>query len=500
MQNVSKYNSHNHFSIEIAARSRSLVSIENFSFPENGITVLLGESGIGKSLIARAIYGLLDPKLLDISINKQSFSKYLQTSYAKQLRKNSFFVFQEPSTHLNPMLRLSEQLNEGDLASYQERMESLYRLWQETPREKINDLLKLYPKPYRPSGGEKQRILIAMAFKKIDIRQKLDGNSGTTLYVFDEPTGNLDNFYRNIFIKELFDKYRRQAFTILLITHDYSLISEIEHKHADLAGHVNFKELSRSNGELRLNEFAGVGYLSWLQQPVQKQQRGSLLFQLSERIHIFGRELIISRDIQGRQAGPLTIHAHEMVYLKAKSGVGKTTIAKVIMGLIKAEAFACHIGNLKINAKTPLAVWKKQLWATRIGMVFQHADEALNLNAKVSAVFKGLPVKIDEQRLIRELQYLIGDQIDNTFLQKKVSHMSGGQKQKLNLLRTFLTDPDILILDEPLNGLDFESIKKVMAYLRDKQAQGKGILLISHNEEIFDHFIPEKNIFYLREA
>ena len=289
-------------------------------------------------------------------------------------------------------------------------------------------------------------------------------------------------------------------FTILLITHDYSMISEIEQKHADLADHIYFKELTRSNGELRLHDFAGANYLSWLQQPIADSQRGKLLFQLSNRIKVFGRTLKISRDTEGRQASPLIIYAHEMVYLKAKSGVGKTTVAKIIMGLIKGDDFSLHLGRIKINNKTSISVWKKKLWAKRLGMVFQHADEALNLNAKVSAIFKGLPVTIDEEQLIKELRHLIGKQIDHTFLKKKVSYLSGGQKQKLNLLRTFLTNPDILILDEPLNGLDFESIKKVMTYLGEKQAQGKGILLISHNEEIFDHFIPEKNIYYLHEV
>jgi len=258
--------------------------------------------------------------------------------------------------------------------------------------------------------------------------------------------------------------------------------------------------LTRENGNLRLNDFAGVDYLSWLQQPVKTKQRGQLLFRLSDRIRIFGRELRVSRDKEGSQNCPMPIYAHEMVYLKAKSGVGKTTVAKVIMGLLKAENFSLQIGRTKLNNKTALTVWKKKMWAKRLGMVFQHADEALNLNAKVAAVFKGLPLRIEEKQLIRELQHLIGGQIDRTFLQKKVSHLSGGQKQKLNLLRTLLTDPDILILDEPLNGLDFESIKKVMSYLAEKQSLGKGILLISHNEEIFDHFIPQENIFYLHEV
>jgi ABC-type glutathione transport system ATPase component len=499
MQNENKYNSLHTFAVEISRRNRSLVSIDKFSFHENTVTVLLGESGIGKSLLMRSVYGLVDPKLLQVSINGQPVSAYLATPYAEEVRKNSFFVFQEPSTHLNPMIKLDDQLNEGDLSLYRDRLENMYLLWQETPQQKIKDLLNLYPKSNRPSGGEKQRILISMAFKKIDLWQNKFSNAKDTLFVFDEPTGNLDNFYRNIFIKALFDKYRKKPFTIILITHDYSLISEIKYKHSDLSRHVFFKELKRTNGKLISQDFASDYYLSWLQTPVPIIPVNTLLFELSDRIRVFGRKLKICKDMQGKKSVPLTIHSSEIVYLKARSGMGKTSLAKVIMGLIREGSFCLKIGEEKLDAHTPVSYWRKKIWTKRMGMVFQHADEALNQNAKVIEIFKGLPVKIDEQQLIGELRYLIGEQMDREFLVKKVVYLSGGQKQKLNLLRTFLTDPDILILDEPLNSLDFESIKKVMAYLTAKQAQGKGILLISHNEEIFDHFVPETSVFYLHE-
>jgi ABC-type glutathione transport system ATPase component len=498
MQNENKYKMLHTFTLKISSRDRLLVSIENFSFYENTITILLGESGIGKSMIVHALYGLLNSKLLQVTINHQPVANYLNTPYAKEIRKNSFFVFQEPSTHLNPMLKLDDQLHEGDLTLYQDHMENIYRLWQETPVEKIKDLLALYPKPYRPSGGEKQRILIAMAFQKIDLWQSNYHNSNHTLYVFDEPTGNLDNFYRNIFIKLLFDKYRRKPFSIMLITHDYSLISEIKNKHIDLFKVTFLKELTRHNGRLVVNDFASKRYFSWLQKSRQVVSQGKLLFHLSEHICVFNRKLKISKDQEGRQSIPLTIHAHEIVYLKARSGIGKTTLAKVIMGIVKAESFTLQIGVEKINECTPPSYWRKKIWARKMGMVFQHADEALNQNARVLEIFKGLPVKINKQQLIGELQHLLGEQIDPAFLQKKVAFLSGGQKQKLNLLRTFLINPDILILDEPLNSLDFESIKKVITYLIEKQTQGKGILLISHNEEIFDHFIPPESTFYLQ--
>ncbi|MCB0291946.1 MAG: ATP-binding cassette domain-containing protein, partial [Calditrichaeota bacterium] len=87
--------------------------------------------------------------------------------------------------------------------------------------------------------------------------------------------------------------------------------------------------------------------------------------------------------------------------------------------------------------------------------------------------------------------------IEPAFLNQKVSLLSGGQKQRLNLLRTLALDTDLVLLDEPLNGLDFLSIQRVIAALKEKQQEGKAILMISHNEEIFEAVIPPENSYYL---
>ncbi len=132
-------------------------------------------------------------------------------------------------------------------------------------------------------------------------------------------------------------------------------------------------------------------------------------------------------------------------------------------------------------------------------MVFQHADEALNLNTTVADIFKGLPNydQIGPEKIRRQLSDLFDMKIDDAFLKKTVKYLSGGQKQRLNLLRTIILDTDLLILDEPLNGLDFVSSQKIIAMIQAKQQAGKGILLISHNEEILDPLVPEENRYYL---
>ncbi len=80
-----------------------------------------------------------------------------------------------------------------------------------------------------------------------------------------------------------------------------------------------------------------------------------------------------------------------------------------------------------------------------------------------------------------------------------MARLSGGQKQKLNLLRGLFLETQLIILDEPLNGLDFDSTTRVLLMLRQRLRRGNAILVISHNEEIFDSQVREEDVYYLSE-
>jgi peptide/nickel transport system ATP-binding protein len=196
---------------------------------------------------------------------------------------------------------------------------------------------------------------------------------------------------------------------------------------------------------------------------------------------------------------PLEIYPGEAVYLKAESGAGKTTVAKILMGLQKCQSFHCKIGNISVNEQSPENQWKKYIWAKKMSMVFQHADEALNLNGKVKDIFRGLPLakRKDRKFLIENLKVVFEDTVDETFLDKPVSYLSGGQKQRLNLIRALILEADLLILDEPLNGLDFVTLQNVLTILQERQKQGKSYLMISHNEEIIERIVPTDRVYYL---
>ncbi len=496
------------FDIRIAAQERVLVNVRDFTLPANRITVLFGESGIGKSLIARAIYGLLDPEEFDVTIDGAPYGEYLLTPEAKQIRSMGFFVFQEPSTHLNPLLPLGVQLKEGDLAASSGESDILRDLWE---GEATSDLLAIFPKPYRPSGGEKQRLFLAMALKKLDISAQQRGPERPPLFVFDEPTGSLDNHFRNVFLSLLFRRFQKNGFTTLLITHDYSLVSEITGTHKKSIDRVSFRELAREDGRVVMRTFEPKVYLSWLeaQRKDWKRERrgkeGRQLLRVESGAEVFGWRLEISREPRGGEPCPMEINPGEIVYVKAPSGLGKTTLVKMMMGLIRGERLRMNLDGekgIKITEKTPRHFWQTSIWGRKMTMTFQHADEALNPRSTVAETFQGLPERgrVSSGEVLRILGELFDEEITEEFLARRVSDLSGGQKQRINILRGFFLDTDVLILDEPLNGLDFESTRRVVAKLKEKQEAGKGILLISHNEEIFDAIIHSESIYYLRRA
>jgi len=497
------------YKITISQNDKNIVDISNFEIPQNRVTFLFGESGIGKSIIANTIYGLIDPEEFQITINDGSYKKYLQNTDTISIQKYGFFVFQEPSSHLNPLLTLYDQLNEGSISGSHKNEEILRELWSMSDTLDIDQILKIYPKTYRPSGGEKQRILLAMAFKKIDLLVKAGSPIKSRLFVFDEPSGNLDDRLRNKFISYLFKQFRRTSMTILLITHDYSVIGYLNRKHKSFLKNISFVELKRFGKKLLIHKFRSDQYLSWLDNRTKvsamnagRRRNDKILLKLGSGLKVFERKLLIFSDRSYKKKCSITVNRGEIVYLKAASGVGKTTLVKVIMGLIPCDKLDLMITDIQITEKTPKKIWRNQIWGKKAGMVFQHADEALNKNSKTIEVFSGLPgKKMQKYDFVKEWMEIFFEKGNlESILDKKVRELSGGQKQRLNLLRTLILDTDLIILDEPLNGLDFGSIKKIISILERKRDEGKGILVISHNEEIFDKLVEPNSVYYLKSA
>ena len=85
------------FDIRVSSGSRLLVDVRGFSLGRGEITLLFGESGIGKSLIGKALFGIVDDPLLRVEINGIDADRYHAAPDVAARKKDGFFVFQEPS-------------------------------------------------------------------------------------------------------------------------------------------------------------------------------------------------------------------------------------------------------------------------------------------------------------------------------------------------------------------------------------------------------------------
>jgi peptide/nickel transport system ATP-binding protein len=468
-------------SVDIQKGARPLVRLEGFDHPSGTIHFLFGESGIGKSLTAKAVCGLLDPHELDVRIDDRPYADYLASH--RHFLTDGFYVFQEPSSHLNPLMRITDQMTEGTLAGsdYAAIADELF------PAAPFDEIRRLYPRPYRPSGGEKQRVLLAMAFQKID--RMPDGGRG--LFVFDEPTSSLDEALRNRVIDRLVERHRRRAFDAWFITHDYSVVSYLLKKHGRKA--FAFSEFYR-DGDVHVKPFDPDEFISWL----GKMGRGYAAPEGEEVLRVSPefRTHSIHLRIVGKN-GDFRLARGEWAYVKGPSGVGKTSFAKAILGFTPSTGLKIMLKGREYSSTTPRRVWQNDVWGKSMSMVFQLSDEALNPQATVRQVLDGTPIA-DRTRLDALLREAFAD--PERMRDRPVRFLSGGEKQRLNLVRTLALETDVVILDEPFSGVDFRTMQRILVWIETRRRAGQCFIVISHQEEIFDALIPPEHVYRIERA
>ncbi len=179
----------------------------------------------------------------------------------------------------------------------------------------------------------------------------------------------------------------------------------------------------------------------------------------------------------------LVLASNEITVLQGANGCGKTTLGKVILGLLRQNSGEVLIDN---------TVQKKNNTAQRanaIGYVFQNPAVQFFANTLKDEIYfsdQFRQNKVDPKRAEELMHEFELDQMSEVFPLK----LSGGEKQKLALLVTVLNEPKFLILDEPSASIDATSKQFLIKFLTEFKHNGGGILLISHDED----FVSELNI------
>lgn len=167
---------------------------------------------------------------------------------------------------------------------------------------------------------------------------------------------------------------------------------------------------------------------------------------------------------------PGSIHA-----ILGENGAGKSTLMKLIYGVESPDAGAILWKGLPVNLSSPA-----EARALGIGMVFQHFSlfETLSVVQNIALIVPGR--KADLARRIRALGAEFGLDVDP---QAMVHALSVGERQRVEIIRCLLLNPELLILDEPTSVLPPQSVAKLFDTLRALQARGMAILFISHKLE-----------------
>ena len=171
------------------------------------------------------------------------------------------------------------------------------------------------------------------------------------------------------------------------------------------------------------------------------------------------------------------------------NGSGKTTLIKCILGMVVPSS-----GEIQVQGSSIKKNWK---YRQEINYLPQIANFPGNL--KVNELIR--MIKDLRQKESREEDLIRLFDLD-TFLDKKLSTLSGGTKQKVNIVLTFMFDSPLIILDEPTTGLDPGSLIKLKELLLQEKNEGKTILITTHImqfvEEMSDEivYLLEGNIFF----
>lgn len=157
--------------------------------------------------------------------------------------------------------------------------------------------------------------------------------------------------------------------------------------------------------------------------------------------------------------------------LIGRNGSGKTVLMKCICGFIPVTSGSITVRNKVISKKNTLE---------NIGLIIETPGFLPNYsgyrNLKFLADISG---KANKNAIIRSIESVGLD----PHSKKHVGKYSLGMRQRLGLAQAIMEDPDLLILDEPMNGLDKDGVKDMRDYLLKLKEQGKTMLIASHSAE-----------------
>ena len=437
---------------------------------------LVGESGCGKTVMCKSMLKILCSRgriekgkiLLDgedlTAASEREMQSYRGGSIA--------MVFQDPMLSLDPAFSVGEQIAEvlkvhGGISAKAAKARAVELM----DMVRIPDAQKRYSqRPYQFSGGMRQRVAIAAA---------LAGEPDILLA--DEPTTALDEKTRWEIVRLLKDIQEKTGVAVLFITHDLSLVEDIADRVAIMQdGRIveegNVAKVFSAPEHPYTRKL--LGYLDY------KKGRGhNHRSAASDEPVLSVRKLCKSFRLGRKEKNDvlkdfsMDIYRGEIVGLVGSSGCGKSTLARCIAGIDRPDSGVVEFAG-----------------GIRMQMIFQDSQSAFNDRFTVKKIIEE-PLRTGAGRItdagrrdeaVRNVMRAV--ELDESLADRKPYELSGGQRQRAAVARALITDPDFIIADEPLTGLDVSAQAQIVHLLkRLAQERGLTILFIAHDLPMVNH-------------
>lgn len=189
----------------------------------------------------------------------------------------------------------------------------------------------------------------------------------------------------------------------------------------------------------------------------------------------------------------LEIYAGELIFFTGPNGCGKSTLFKLLNGLIFPTKGEYYFDNKKIDKNTLQDNMFAKNFHKRIGYIFQNPDVQL-FNATVydEIAFGPRQMNLNEEIIHQRINELLIYLNIQHLQDRPPYHLSGGEQKKVALAAILALNPDILMIDEPLNGLDNKTRQWFKEFLIDFIKANKTILISTHEQELLS--LPHSRI------